>query len=226
MLNLAHVNKSIKIYAIKEAKQTNQCPLSSLSYTLVSNSESLLNLCSLRDFYRREMLRMVVVNGVVVAGCVTGRHTAMDTRQTTVACSAANRATAINFTGRTWRANTPYFRRKWRRRTAAPAAAVGRMRRVIGGLVAASRRTMRRPRVAVAGTRVAAGVWRPCRCRDPPTPSPTSRGPSTISRGRGDATTTTRTTTVTDTVPVRRDAADSRHRRSVEPSRQTRVDTS
>ena len=53
-------------------------------------------------------------SGVVqCSGCATDRLTATDMRRTSSGPLAARHETVINFTpGRTWRANTPYFRRK------------------------------------------------------------------------------------------------------------------
>jgi len=140
-------------------------------------------------------------------GCVTDRVTATDTLTTTVAHSAARPETAINSTDRIWRANTQYFRRKWRHRTAAVPDSVERTRLVWweGAGLLTSRRT--RTMTGDDGIRAAAADSRPRRRRGRRTPSPTYRGPSTVGRGRGDRclgpTTTPTTPTTTHTGAAR-----------------------
>ena len=136
---------------------------------------------------------------------------AMDSQSTTAARRAASRETVINFIDRIWHASTPYFRRKWRHRTAAVPDSVDRSRPVrrVGVAPVTCRQTMTKMAV-VGGIHAAVVGCRPSRRPGLPTPSPSCRARSTVSRGRGDpcpgriTTPTTPTTTHTGTVRVPR----------------------
>jgi len=113
-------------------------------------------------------------------GSAMGRRTAMDTPPPTTASPLAVRhETAINFTDRIWHASTPYFRRKWRHRTAAAAPDSADRKRPAcwAGVGLATRPPTTRTSTAVAGIPAAVAGCRPSRRPGPPTPSPTCRAP-------------------------------------------------